>query len=183
MEIMMKVNVDDEYYDMRLPMKKILFSMQKSRIVVEAPVNPQTYNAGVDPLPQADMNNEMIISANEPGETNIEQAMDEQYGARTGRYDLRPRRRREYSHMHANKGSLTTPQMNIRQGIKMIGEEGMQGVKKELVQLLDRTVISPRQSTDLTPEQRREALACLMFLKRKRCGKVNGRGCADGRKQ
>ena len=36
---------------------------------------------------------------------------------------------------------------------------------------------------ELTPEQRSEALGYLMFLKRKRCGKVKGRGCADGRKQ
>ena len=30
---------------------------------------------------------------------------------------------------------------------------------------------------------RRNALPCLMFLKRNRCGKVKGRGCADGRGQ
>ena len=35
----------------------------------------------------------------------------------------------------------------------------------------------------LTPEQRKEALAFLMFLKRKRCGKIKGRRCADGWKQ
>ena len=35
----------------------------------------------------------------------------------------------------------------------------------------------------LTPEQRKEALAYLMFLTRKRCGKIKGRGCADGQKQ
>ena len=36
---------------------------------------------------------------------------------------------------------------------------------------------------DLTPEQKREVLGYLMFLKKKRCGKIKGRGCADGRKQ
>jgi hypothetical protein len=35
----------------------------------------------------------------------------------------------------------------------------------------------------LTPEQRQESLAYLMFVKRKRCGTIKGRGCADGRKQ
>ena len=50
-------------------------------------------------------------------------------------------------------------------------------------QLHDRKVILPRDVKELTPEQRREALAYLMFLKRKRCGMVKGRGCADGRKQ
>ena len=35
----------------------------------------------------------------------------------------------------------------------------------------------------LTPKQRQESLGYLMFMKRKRNGKVKGRGCADGRKQ
>ena len=35
----------------------------------------------------------------------------------------------------------------------------------------------------LTPEQRKEALAYLMFLKRKCCGKIKGHRCADGCKQ
>ena len=41
----------------------------------------------------------------------------------------------------------------------------------------------PVHKKSLTPEQRREALAYLMFLKRKQCGKIKGHGCADGRKQ
>jgi hypothetical protein len=36
---------------------------------------------------------------------------------------------------------------------------------------------------ELTPKERWEALAYLMFLKQKWCGKVKGRGCADGHKQ
>jgi hypothetical protein len=40
-----------------------------------------------------------------------------------------------------------------------------------------------QQQSDLTPQQKNAALAYLMFLKRKRCGKIKGRGCADGRKQ
>ena len=41
----------------------------------------------------------------------------------------------------------------------------------------------PKHKRELTPEQCREALGYLMFLKRKRCGRVKGRGCADERKQ
>ena len=40
-----------------------------------------------------------------------------------------------------------------------------------------------RQSGDLTTAQKKAALKYLMFLKQKRCGKIKGRGCADGRKQ
>ena len=50
-------------------------------------------------------------------------------------------------------------------------------------QLHDRGVMIPVQKESLTSEQRKEALAYLMFLKQKRCGKVKGHGCADGRKQ
>jgi len=35
----------------------------------------------------------------------------------------------------------------------------------------------------VTDEMRKKSLPYLMFLQRKRCGKVKGRGCADGRKQ
>ena len=41
----------------------------------------------------------------------------------------------------------------------------------------------PVQKKSLTHEQHKEALAYLMFLKQNCCGKIKGRGCADGRKQ
>ena len=78
---------------------------------------------------------------------------------------------------------LETPQMNMNQGIKMFGEAGVEAVKKEMQQLHDRQVMKAKEAKELTREQKKEALAHLMFLKRK-CGrKIKGRGCADGRKQ
>ena len=50
-------------------------------------------------------------------------------------------------------------------------------------QLYDRGVMTPVHKKCLTLEQRKEALAYLKFLKRKRCGKIKGRGCADSPKQ
>jgi hypothetical protein len=78
---------------------------------------------------------------------------------------------------------LSTPQMNMKQGLQFFGEEGVDAVRKEMRQIHDRKVMMAKASTNLTYKQRKEALAYLMFLKRKRCGKVKGRGCADGRKQ
>ena len=52
-----------------------------------------------------------------------------------------------------------------------------------MCQLHDHDVMKPIHKNCLTTEQRREALAYLMFLKRKRCGKIKGRGCADSHKQ
>lgn len=40
-----------------------------------------------------------------------------------------------------------------------------------------------KRSEELTREHKRAALRYFMFLKQKRCGKIKGRGCADGRKQ
>ena len=50
-------------------------------------------------------------------------------------------------------------------------------------QLHDRKTIRPRMSKDLTGQEKRRALAYLMFIKEKRCGTIKARGCADGRKQ
>ena len=59
----------------------------------------------------------------------------------------------------------------------------MKAVKKEMHQLHDRDVMTPVHKHCLTTEQQKEALAYLMFLKRKHCGKIKGCGCADGHKQ
>jgi hypothetical protein len=78
---------------------------------------------------------------------------------------------------------LATPQMSMQRGIKLFGDAGVKAVADELKQLHDRVVMEPKHTKELTPQQRQDALAYFMFLKRKRCGKIKGRGCADGRKQ
>jgi len=142
--------------------------------------------------------------------TNAE--MDEKYGAWSGQYELRARKPRNYAHLFHQRDNLRlekndqhdtlvgakhnakpnndyhdtvleTPQMNMKQGLKMFGEASVDAVRKEMQQLHDRKVMQVRNPSKLTPEQKKEALAYLMFLKRKRGGKIKGRGCTDGRKQ
>ena len=114
------------------------------------------------------------------------------------RYNLRSGRSRSYDHRYAGKDCivedendivmtmegtgevLKTPQMSLKAGLRTFGADGMKAVEKEMKQLHDRDIMIPVHKKSLTPEQRREALAYLMFLKRKRCGKIKGRGCADG---
>ena len=50
-------------------------------------------------------------------------------------------------------------------------------------QLHERNVCEPVHEKDLSREQKSKALGYLMFLKQKHCGRIKGRGCADGRKQ
>ena len=42
---------------------------------------------------------------------------------------------------------------------------------------------TPVRAESLTRAQRKGALNLLTFIKKKRCGKLKGRACADGRKQ
>ena len=116
-------------------------------------------------------------------------------------YGLRNRRGRSYSRRYAGEDFvvgddtgiilatrgddevLETPQMSLKAGLRTFGDDETKAVKKEMRQLHDRDVMKPMHKCCLTPEQRKEALAYLMFLKRKRCGKIKGRGCADGWKQ
>jgi hypothetical protein len=52
-----------------------------------------------------------------------------------------------------------------------------------LKQLHNSKVSEPTYVMTMTREEKKAALAYLMFLKKKRTGSIKGRGCADGRKQ
>eukprot|EP00934_Nitzschia_sp_Nitz4_P002612 Nitzschia sp. Nitz4//scaffold489_size5144//31//2646//NITZ4_009230-RA/size5144-processed-gene-0.1-mRNA-1//1//CDS//3329552897//2602//frame0 len=81
------------------------------------------------------------------------------------------------------EGTLMTPQMSLKQGLKRFADAGLAAVKKEVAQLHFRQVMKARKRNELTHLQRKRALGYLMFLKRKRNGTVKARGCADGRPQ
>jgi hypothetical protein len=86
-------------------------------------------------------------------------------------------------HTHVILQSIILTQYNLKQGIKKFGDDGKAAVLVELQQLYNRDVMSPIGKFNLTAEGRKGALRYLMFLKEKRCGTINGRGCADGRSQ
>jgi hypothetical protein len=71
----------------------------------------------------------------------------------------------------------------IGPGIKKFKERGEAGVTKELTQMHDMDVFRPIMKDDLTRDERKKALASLMFLKEKRDQSVKARMCADGRGQ
>lgn len=127
--------------------------------------------------------------------------MDALYGPRTGQYDLRARKPRDYAHLHATiendddifdigdidfnpLETTAITQHSARKGLRLFGtNRGIDAVTKELTQLHDRGVLEPKDAKELTEEERKAALQYLMFLKEKRNGTVKGRGCADGHKQ
>ena len=81
------------------------------------------------------------------------------------------------------EASLVTPQYGVKKGLKLFGKAGTEAVLKELKQLDVLDVLDPQHPGQMTREEIKRALPYLMFLKRKRCGKIKGRGCADGRSQ
>ena len=159
-----------------------------------------------------DGDDEQINGERDPdmGVPSSETKVDNDYEAVPGvegspRYNLRKNRARNYGHAYdpevyevgkaspgeardtvlttVDEGPEDTPQMSMKKGLQVFGEGGYAAVKQEMQQLHDRKVMQPIRRKDLTPEQKREALGYLMFLKKKRSGKLKGRGCADGRKQ
>ena len=68
--------------------------------------------------------------------------------------------------------------------MKEFKDEGRVATKQELYEnLLGMDAVTMIKPKDLEPELCINALTYLMFLKRKRCGKIKARGCADGRPQ
>ena len=96
------------------------------------------------------------------------------------RYNLRSTRGRDYDHQYTGEDfvidnvAMTTrgtskvlemPQMSLKAGLQTFGNDGVRAVEKEMRQLHDRGVMMPVHKKSLTLEQRKEALAYLMFLK------------------
>ena len=161
----------------------------------------QAEESGDDP--ELDKDNKTSTENDEKEDATIDKLNVE--SSRESRYNLRDKRTWSYKHRYnpamfkienshdnkqeevvlitANDAPEDTPQMSMKQGLRMFGEEGYAAVRKEMQQLHDRKVMQPINCTDLTPEHKREALGYLMFLMKKRSGTVKGRGCADGHKQ
>jgi Reverse transcriptase (RNA-dependent DNA polymerase) len=121
----------------------------------------------------------------ETDETETEDVMefDDKYGARMSTHGLRPRKPRDYSHLHTTLEHTVMTQYSVKKGLKVFGEAGVEAVLLELQQLHDRKVIRPVLPSSLSYQAKKASLAYLMFLKEKRTGQIKGRGCADGRPQ
>jgi len=114
---------------------------------------------------------------------DIEQMMNDNYGVRMSTHNLRPRKPRDYGHLHTILEHTVMTQYSVNKGLKIFGESGVEAILQELQQLHGRKVIEPVMPSSLSYQAKKDALPYLMFLKRKRTGKIKGRGCADGRKQ
>ena len=88
---------------------------------------------------------------------------------------------RHYGNLEA---SLSTPQYGFEKGIKIFKEPGYDATVKELDKnLIGRNVMNMLPARSITHDMMKMSSGYLMFLRRKRCGKIKARGCADGRPQ
>ena len=74
-------------------------------------------------------------------------------------------------------------QMSARAGIRRFGDAARDAMRSEFRQLDEKGVFDPVQPTDITQDVKSQALRCINVIKQKRCGKIKGRTCADGRPQ
>ena len=80
-------------------------------------------------------------------------------------------------------GQCILTQISVKKGIKKLGSEAVEAVINEWKQMNEKNTFVPILASELSKEDKVRALRMIMFIKRKRCGRIKARGCADGRKQ
>ena len=95
-------------------------------------------------------------------------------------------RMRKKVDLRAAKKALTgwiLTQMTAKAGIRRYGDAVRDAMRSEFRQLDEKGVFEPVVAGSLTPSVQSQALRCVNLIKEKRCGKIKGCTCADGRLQ
>ena len=74
-------------------------------------------------------------------------------------------------------------QMSAKAGIRRFGDAARDAMRAEFRQLDEKGVFDPVPPNSLDLNATKQALRCINVIKQKRCGKIKGRTCADGRPQ
>ena len=69
----------------------------------------------------------------------------------------------------------------LQKGLKKFGERGLEASKKEIGQLYKRTCFTPIDVSTMTDSERKKAVEALLFLCKKRDGKIRGRMVYNGK--
>ena len=74
-------------------------------------------------------------------------------------------------------------QVSVKEGIKQHGDKADETMIKEFSQLSDKNYFKPISVNMLNKQDKDDALNLITMIKQKRCGKIKGRVCVDGRKK
>ena len=80
-------------------------------------------------------------------------------------------------------GVIFAQHFSLKKGLELFGEKADAAVQKELNQIHQIDTYESVHKSDLTFEDRKKALALLMFITEKRNGDIKARKVADGSKQ
>ena len=69
---------------------------------------------------------------------------------------------------------MALTQYSGKKGLKVFGEEGTQAFISKMKQLYSMDVIEPMEARTMTRVEKISSLEYLMFLKKKRCGRIKG---------
>jgi hypothetical protein len=120
---------------------------------------------------------------NQPDNGRLMEAMEARYGSRNSKHTLQPRRPCHNGHLHTTLKNTVMTHNSLKKSLKEFGDAGISAVLTELKQLHNLRAMAPKSGNKMTHIEKKRALQYLMFLKKKRNGKIMGRGCADRRKQ
>jgi len=73
--------------------------------------------------------------------------------------------------------------MRVKKGIAKHGDRAIQAVLSKFAQINGKKVVKPLNPATLPLEEKNKGLRAITLIKEKRCDKLKGRACADGRKQ
>ena len=80
-------------------------------------------------------------------------------------------------------GVIFAQHFSLKKGLELFGEKGETAVHKELEQIHKMETYEPIYKSDPSIEDRKKALASLLFIIEKRNGDIKARKVADGSKQ
>ena len=80
-------------------------------------------------------------------------------------------------------GVVFAQHFNLKKGLELFGDAADVAVKKELSHIHELSTYEPLALSELTSQERKDALEYLMFITEKRNGDIKARNVADGSKQ
>ena len=99
------------------------------------------------------------------------------------RYHMRGQVQPEEPSDFSSKYGFAFTQMSAREGLRRFGKLAADALIAEWIQLDRLNVFEGAFFSGVSREFRRKALRLVQLIKKKRCGKMKGRTCANGRKQ